>query len=494
MPTLTIHRGPQTFSVDFDHAEKLSALLAKAGQPLAQPCGGRGVCGKCAVLLTGDVSVPNDVETRCGARLSCQAVVFGDAAVILPETQAMQQIEAGSLAALTPVQPMPGRIGAAVDIGTTTLALRLYSLQTGACLAVATMLNPQTSVAADVIGRIDAAMKGQLSGLEATIAEAIRTLLRTACTQADVLPEDVESLTVTGNTTMLYLLTGRDPTSLSHAPFEADCHFGEERPMLDRHVYLPPCLHAFVGADTTCALLASRMLDKPDTALLCDIGTNGEIALWHKGQLYIASTAAGPAFEGAGISCGCGSIPGAMDRVWVEDGALQVHTIAEKKPVGLCGSGLVDAVAALLDMEIIDETGAMDDDAYELAEGVSLTQRDVRALQLAKAAMAAGMDSLLHAAGCPESEVAAVYVAGGFGSHLNITSAARIGLIAPVLADRVRVIGNAALDGAAMLLMDTTLRAKAADIRQQAQHVRLDGNAYFSQRYVDAMMFEQPDN
>ena len=119
-----------------------------------------------------------------------------------------------------------------------------------------------------------------------------------------------------------------------------------------------------------------------------------------------------------------------------------------------------------------------------------LTQRDVRALQLAKAAMAAGMDSLLHAAACPESSVAAVYLAGGFGSHLNMASAARIGLIAPVLADRVRVIGNAALDGAAMLLMDTSLRDRTAELHCQAQHVRLDGNAYFSQRYVDAMMFD----
>lgn len=490
MPTLTIHRGPQIFSVDFDHAEKLSALLAKAGQPLAQPCGGRGVCGKCAVLLTGDASAPNDAEIRCDARLACQVVICGDAAVILPEAQAMQQIEAGSRAALTTVEPMPGRIGAAVDIGTTTLALRLSDLTTGECLAVTTMLNPQTTIAADVIGRIDAAMKGHLAGLQVSIGEAIRTLLRMACAQAECSPEAVESLVVTGNTTMLYLLTGRDPASLSRAPFEADCLFGGEHPLLGKRSYLPPCLHAFVGADTTCALLASGMLDRPETALLCDIGTNGEIALWHKGQLYIASTAAGPAFEGAGISCGCGSIPGAIDRVWAEDGTLHVHTIAEKKPAGLCGSGLVDAVAALLEMEIIDETGAMDEDACELAEGVTLTQRDVRALQLAKAAMAAGMDSLLHAAGCPADEVAAVYVAGGFGSHLNIANAARIGLIVSELADRVRVIGNAALDGAAMLLMDTAMRKQAAALRQQVKHIRLDGNAYFSQRYVDAMMFE----
>ena len=212
---------------------------------------------------------------------------------------------------------------------------------------------------------------------------------------------------------MLYLLTGRNPACLSRAPFEADCTFGEEYALPGRRCYLPHCLHAFVGADTTCALLAGGMLEKQETALMCDIGTNGEIALWHRGQLYVASTAAGPAFEGTGISCGCGSIPGAIDRVRVEHGALHIHTIGGRKPVGLCGSGLVDAVAALLEMGIIDETGAMEDAAFLLAEGVQLTRRDVRALQLAKAAMAAGMDSLLHAAGCPAEDVAAVYLAGG---------------------------------------------------------------------------------
>ena len=476
MPRLTIRRGPQMASLAFCGTQRLSALLERAGQAVAQPCGGRGVCGKCAVLLDGDVSAPNAAEQRCGARLACQAMVHGDATVMLPDVLPMEQIEAGS--------------GAEVDIGTTTLALRLYDLQIGACLAVCAMLNPQTTVAADVIGRMDAAMKGQLAGLQASVGSAVQTLLRTACAQAGVPAEDTASLVLTGNTTMLYLLTGRNPACLSRAPFEADCTFGEEYALPGRRCYLPHCLHAFVGADTTCALLAGGMLEKQETALMCDIGTNGEIAPWHRGQLYVASTAAGPAFEGAGISCGCGSIPGAIDRVRVEHGALHIHTIGGRKPVGLCGSGLVDAVAALLEMGIIDETGAMEDAAFLLAEGVQLTRRDVRALQLAKAAMAAGMGSLLHAAGCPAEDVAAVYLAGGFGSHLSMAGAARIGLIAPALADRVRVIGNAALDGAAMLLMDTALRDRTAALQRQAQHVRLDGNAFFSQRYVDAMMFD----
>ena len=493
MPTLTIRRGPRMLTLPFDAPAPIALLLEQAGIPLGKPCGGRGVCGKCAVLLEGAVSRPNGAELRCGARLACQAVALGDACAILPEEQPLRQIETGRTAALRPVQPMPGRLGAAIDVGTTTLAMRLYDLSGGECLASAAMLNPQTTVAADVIGRIDAAMRGGLEQLRTAIGSALQILLLRACAQVGCAADDVASLVITSNTTMLYLLTGRDPSALSRAPFQADCLFDTECRLLGRNAYLPPCLHAFVGADTACALLASGMMESRETALLCDIGTNGEIALWHEGRLSVASTAAGPAFEGAGVSCGCGSIPGAIDRVDVERGALRIHTIGGAPAVGLCGSGLVDAVAALLATGAIDETGAMEDDCCPLADGVALTQQDIRAVQLAKAAMAAGVAALLHSAGCREQDVSAVHVAGGFGSHLNIGSAAAIGLISPGLAPRVRVIGNAALDGAAMLLMDASLRQKLRTLAAQAKHVRLDGNPFFRDRYVEEMLFPEAE-
>jgi len=489
MAILTIRSGPLVRQVTFDPPHMLSPLLREADISTAQPCGGRGSCGKCAVVLTGDVSEPTASEKRFGVRLSCQAVLHGDAEVIMPATLPMAQIEGGAATNLLPAAPMPGHYGAAVDIGTTTIALLLYDLSTGRCLASASMLNPQTSVAADVIGRIDASMKGLSAHLRSQSESAVSTLLATACGQAGLQTSAVDALTLTGNTTMLYLLCGLEPSALSRAPFAADHLFGCTAKVLGRTAYLPHCLHAFVGADTSCAILASGMLTRQDTALLCDVGTNGEIALWHKGELYIASAAAGPAFEGAGISCGCGSVPGAIDRVLVQDGGIRIHTIGDRPAIGLCGSGLVDAAAALLQLEVIDETGAMEGEEYPLAPGVALTQRDVRALQLAKAAIAAGTDSLLRAASCPESEVAAVYLAGGFGSRLSMTGAAGIGLLSPALAGRVQTLGNAALQGAAMLLMDQTLRSRTASMHRQARHVRLDGNAFFSERYVEAMLF-----
>ena len=490
MAILTIHQGLQAVKINFEPPARLSDLLARADSALVQPCGGRGVCGKCAVALQGEVSVPNDAETRCGSRLACQAVITGDAAVTLPTLLPMAQIAGGQAADLPPASPMEGRFGAAIDIGTTTMALLLYELSTGRCIGSASMLNPQTSVAADVIGRIDAAMHGKADFLQAQVEGAISALLAAACAQAGVPSDHVDALVITGNTTMLYLLTGRDPVSLSRAPFQADCLYGEEARCLNRAAYMPDCLHAFVGADTTCALLASSMTDSHITALLCDVGTNGELALWHEGRLYIASTAAGPAFEGAGISRGCGSIPGAIDRVEVHDGEVVCHTIGNIRALGICGSGLVDAIAAMLDTEVIDETGFLEDDDFVLRDGVKLKQADIRAVQLAKAATHAGIMSLLQAAKCSPKDVSTVYLAGGFGSHLNLRSAVRIGLIPAELAEKVHVIGNAALDGAAMLLMNTSAREKLCVLRSLTHHVRLDGNPEFAERYIEAMMFE----
>ncbi|MBE5809597.1 MAG: DUF4445 domain-containing protein [Clostridiales bacterium] len=490
MSILNIHQGPRNTSVEFTPPTALSKVLTDNGFSIAQPCGGLGSCGKCAVLLSGAVSVPNAVENRCGVRLACQAVLHGDADVTLPDILPMQQIEGGRLVNLSPAQPMRGQYGAAVDIGTTTIALQLYSLGTGALLGASSMLNPQTSVAADVIGRIDAALHGKGDSLRGQVESAIATLLATACSQADISAAEVSSLVVTGNTTMLYLLTQRNPCTLSRAPFEADFFFGHETSLLNRCVYLPHCLHAFVGADTSCALLASGMTTRDDTALLCDIGTNGEMALWHRGKLYIASTAAGPAFEGAGISCGCTSILGAIDKVDIVNGMLKCHTIGNRPAVGVCGSGLLDAIAALLDTESLDETGYLEDECFDLAPGVTLTQADIRAVQLAKAATYAGIMTLLSAADCTAEEVKTLYIAGGFGSHLNLRSAVRIGLIPEEHANRVQVIGNAALDGAAMLLLDVDKRETIMDLRKSSVHVRLDGNSEFANCYVDAMLFE----
>lgn len=491
MAELRLLRGGAEIILEFEPGARLSEVLKAGGIDFLQPCGGRGVCGKCAVVLKGQVSPPDSAELKAGVRLACRAVLLGDAEAIVPESRAMEQIEKGGRRSVEPRCPMSGRYGAAVDMGTTTVVLGLYDMTTGECIAESGMLNPQSTVAADVMGRIGAALAGELSALRDRATGAIETLLAGACADAGIDAGQVESMVVTGNTTMLYLLTGRDPAALSHAPFEADCLFDETTELCGRRAYLPGCMHAFVGADITCAVLYSGMCGKDETALLCDVGTNGEIALWKGGELFVTSTAAGPAFEGAGISCGCGSVAGAIDKVRVEDGRIAVHTISDAPAAGVCGSGLIDAAAAGLALGKIDETGAMEEDCFVLADGVRLLPRDIRAVQLAKAAIAAGVKTLLETAGITADDVGTFYIAGGFGSHMDVHSAAAIGLFPAELAPKAKVLGNAALAGAAWLLLDGGMRDEARRIAGRAMHIDLGGNPMFNRNYVDEMMFTE---
>ena len=489
MPKLTVRRGDATWTIPFESGQRLDEVLIAHDLAVPRPCGGRGVCGKCAVELSGKVSAPNAAERWAGRRLSCQALLMGDALAVLPDDGGMEQIALFSDAAARAVKPTAGRLGAAVDIGTTTLACKLYDLRDGTCLSEAGRRNPQTTVAADVMGRVGHAMDGGLDTLRRQAGEAVEGMLRESCARAGVSFEALDALVVTGNTTMLYLLTGRDPRALSHAPFLADHLFDEETELFGRRTYLPPCMHAFVGADISCAVLAAGQCDGDGISLLTDIGTNGEIALWKDGVLRVASTAAGPAFEGAGISCGCGSVRGAIDRVWLEGKEVRAHTIGEASAVGVCGSGLIDAIAAFLRRGDIEETGATEEERLALRDGVALMPKDIRAVQLAKAAIAAGMETLMRSAQTAPEEIGTLYIAGGFGSHLNVDSAATIGLIPDALAGSVRILGNAALAGAARLLLDTDAIARIRAICARATFVNLGGDPLFNELYVDHMFF-----
>lgn len=495
MATLTVYSGDQKRRIAFDAPQTLSSVLIQAGLAQAHPCGGRGTCGKCAVQLSGKVSEPNALEAQAGVRLSCQAQLLGDAEVRLQHETNSMRIELGGESDASDLIPLGQKLGAAVDIGTTTVALRLFDLQTGKPIESASALNPQSRYAADVIGRISAAMKGESDALKALIAGCIQSLLESACTACGRSKKDVDALVITGNTTMLYLLTGRNPESLSRAPFEADCLFDQLLELDETKVYLPPCMNAFVGADITCAALACGLCEEQSTALLCDVGTNGEIALFKDGKLFVTSTAAGPAFEGAGISCGMGSAAGAVDAVSIVNGRIHVHTIDNRPAVGVCGSGLIDAVNAFLDLGMIDETGYVDTDdgTLPLADGIVLTMQDIRAVQLCKAAIAAGIDTLLASTNTRLSDVKRVYIAGGFGSHLNLSSAAGIGLLPRGLISRVKIIGNAALSGSSRILLSKSDMESARRIAAIASHVELGGNPLFNSLYMERMMFPERD-
>ena len=486
MYRLTVIQNQTVIEIPFEKGQILDEVLIRAGLSVPHPCGGKGICKKCKVQVRGEISPPDKLETKAGCRLSCRTVLLGDATVTIDDTGHGMQIENVPHADVLSRRPMSGRYGAAVDVGTTTVALRVYDLKEGQVVSQSAALNPQRSFSADIMGRIDAALRGEGDLLKKAIIDCIEKLITEATAGREI---KLDALVISGNTTMLYLLCGRDPSSLATSPFIADTLFDVETEILGIPTYLPPCIGAFVGADLTSALLASGVLGKDGTYLLCDVGTNGEIALLRDGKLIVTSTAAGPAFEGVGISSGCMGVLGAIDRVSAVGGRLLYSTIGGMPPIGICGSGLIDAVASALSLELIDEAGTMEDEEIDLG-GVTLIQEDIRSLQLAKAAIAAGIETLLDEAKISADEIDECIIAGGFGSHIDPKSAAAIGLFKKTLTNRIRTIGNGSLDGAAELLVDVDKRDILRKIADEATLVNLGGNPKFSTYYIENMSFE----
>lgn len=462
------------------------------------PCGGRGSCGKCRVVARGALSpvtaeekkLLTPAELKSGVRLACRTKALGEVWLETEPQAAARAVTEGE-GALKVGDPAFSRYGAAVDVGTTTLAARLYD-PAGNLLAEATALNPQGTYGADVMTRMDGALHGKAGELRRLMVEAIDRLLKELKQKAAV--PTVDGAVFTGNTVMLHLLCGLSVEPLTHAPFKAEHLFGNvcSAPELGLcemvgEVYLPPCISAFVGADTVCALLSSALCEGDKTALLADVGTNGELALWHEGKLTVCSTAAGPAFEGAGLSMGMRGEEGAIDQVWVDQGKLCFHVIGNTVPRGICGSGVVDAVACLLELELLDESGYLEEDA--LLDGVRLTARDIRMVQLAKSAVSAGIYALLHHAGLSFGAVERFVIAGGFGYYLNKENAAGIGLIPKELLAVTRAVGNGALSGASMLLLDRTLRGHCHALARSATHPELATDPVFTERYAFGMLF-----
>ncbi len=481
---------------------RLSEALGQE-HAVAQPCAGLGRCGKCRVVARGALSALSPEEERllteedrrADVRLACRTYILGDCTVLYQEQASMEiQLTGGKAAAA--VAPAFSRLGAAVDLGTTTLAARLYDTE-GQVLAEAGAPNPQSRWGADVISRIQASMNGQRQALADSVREAISQLLGELARKAGRDTGEIDGIVIAGNTAMLYLLTATPPDALSRAPFHADQLFGSVWKAADlgltacgeAQVYLPRCISAFVGADITAALLASGCWGGEKTRMLVDIGTNGEMALWQDGVLRCCSTAAGPAFEGAGLSMGMNGAAGAIDHLHLEQGKIVAHVLGGGEPRGICGSGVVDALACLLETEELDETGLLDEDPTVLMDPVSLSQKDVRMVQLAKSAICAGLMTLLDTAGLSWEQVDTLSVAGGFGSYLNLESAGKIGLLPEESLSRVRIIGNASLDGAALLLLDKSLRQKSSRMADEAETVELHANPVFARYYTEGMLF-----
>ena len=483
--------------------------LAVAGITLSEitngekPCGGHGKCGKCKVIAGGELSPLTEAELNLlsadelesGARLACLTYALGDCEITtLSAKEKTQIVTTGDLPEIE-IKPTFAKYGIAIDIGTTTLAARLYDTD-GNLLARDSRLNPQQEWGADVISRIEAALDGSSRDLAKAIRQALDDMIHELAEIVKISTKDIGRVVITGNTVMLSLLTEQSVEPFSHAPFNAERLFAEVITAGDIElynlsqstpVYLPPCISSFIGADTTCALLATQLCDG-NTAMMADIGTNGEMALWYNKELTVCSTAAGPAFEGVGISMGMRGADGAIDKVSIENGQLKAHVIGDRIPTGICGSGLVDAVASMLDLEIVDESGYLEDDEFIIHAPVSLTPKDIRMLQLAKSAICAGLVALIKTEKLSASDISALYIAGGFGSYLNKDSAAKIGLLPKALAQSSKAVGNAALSGAAMILLNDEVRKQAEALAGAAKVLDLSTSPIFSEQYMSGMM------
>ncbi len=471
--------------------------LREAGCELAAPCGGQGRCGKCTVYIDGQPA------------LACRTVCREGMTVRLPDVSPLA-VELGEGAA----RPDPGQtgFGVACDVGTTTVACQLVDMVSGRVLASLGEASRQRTYGADVISRIRASTDGHRPALTAAVRDQLAGMLRALCEQAGAALADVHTMACVGNPTMCHLLAGLAPDAIGAAPFAPVSYFGEtvDAASLDMPfagtVYIAPAVSGYVGGDVAAGLLAVGMDRAEEPWLYIDVGTNGEMALGRGERILCCSAAAGPAFEGDRIKCGMAAANGAVTGVTYEDGGLRLDVIGGGEALGLCGSGLIDAAAVMLDMGVLDKTGRLlgiEDDvpprarpylcqvdgenAFRLAERVYVTQSDVRALQLGKGAVAAGIQVLRRTAGDPP--IARLLLAGGFGSYIRPESAARIGLIPADLLAVTEAAGNAALRGAVMALVPADARTRLARLRDRMAYVELSGLAAFSGAYLRAMDF-----
>ncbi|MEW6266982.1 MAG: ASKHA domain-containing protein [Thermodesulfobacteriota bacterium] len=507
--------------------QNLLAALAQAGVPIRSDCGGQGKCGKCQVYLISDSGAGSTEEV-----LACQTAMRANLVVEIPPRSLGYQAEVVAKPRLRRTDwPAPGRAarghGLALDLGTTTMAVFLCDLAENRVLATAVARNPQAFWGADVMSRITAVSQDQrnLERLQVAAVSAAADLARSLLGPLDLPAEDILEWVVVGNPTMIHLFLGTDPYSLGRSPFQPA--FQETQKRLAVELGLPagpsadlitlPLVSGFVGADIIAAALTHDLDRDSDGLLVMDIGTNGELMLAASGRLWATSCATGPALEGAAISCGLPAVSGAIDRMSLGPNGPSYTTIQRRpdkpvKPRGLCGSGIVSAVAALVKNGVLDPSGRFSreragvrlrrnqegveefvlvrSEDTAVGQDITLTQKDVRAVQLAKGALYTGVRLLCRQAGL--ARPGRVLLAGAFGSHLDIDDLLTIGLLPAETAGLVESVGNAAGEGAVLALMDREYLDRAEAMRRRTQVLELAAHPDFQTTFLDSLAFPCP--
>lgn len=479
------------FDIETEPGRNLLELLREAGVYVDAPCNGRGTCGRCTVLVDGEKTS------------ACQTYPTRGCAVTVPGESRMAALSYPQETSENPTAPFRRRdasesaqpLGIAADIGTTTLAMALVSLKTGELLAAETGINHQRSWGADVISRIQAANEGKGARLMACIRKDLQRMAEQLCRTAEMNLSDVRRVSVAGNTTMCHLLRGLSCKTLGAAPFTpADIALRRVQSGGTEAVILPG-ISAFAGADIVAGIYECGMAEQEETVMLLDIGTNGEMAIGNRDGFLVTSAAAGPVFEGGGISCGMPGVPGAISHVrLMEDGAgytARFETIGNKPPEGLCGTGIIDMMAELVRIGAVDENGTLGEpwfaDGFAVAEGIRFRQEDIRQFQMGKAAIRAGIETLLRERQMP----ARVFLTGGFGCFLDEENAIAAGIFPECFAGRTKALGNAALCGAARFLTDGDGADKLAYITAHAREINLAAHEKFNGRYLEHLCFSK---
>ncbi len=500
-----------------------------AGIILNTYCGGKGACGKCAVNL----------EPGGQVVLACQHRLQSDLTVTIPVSSQFFEhriltdgIDAKSEITLdvwkkyaSPAGQGPV-LGVALDIGTTTVVAKLLDMQTGRTLATSSALNPQIRCGDDVVSRISYGQTGEgLAELHNAVINCVNALIEELCKQASVSSQSIYEASVVGNTTMSHIFVSLPIAQLGQAPYKAYSLDSFDLAPTQLKINMNPRgnvhtienIAGFVGADTVGVVLATDTHSTEQITLAIDIGTNGEIVLAASGRVYAASCAAGPAFEGARITCGSRATDGAIEAVINNQTDVDIDIIGNLPAHSICGSGLVDAAAAMLDLGVIDSTGRFVDatklknklapsiisrliehkglPAFVLARdskrkpAVFITQKDIREVQLAKAAIRAGTKLVQKKLGIADADIQQVFLAGAFGNYIRRESAMRIGLLPNVPIERIHQVGNAALAGAEMALLSSEQRSNATRVARRIQYVEIAHQDDFQDTFAESMLF-----
>lgn len=500
----------------------LSEVMQNEDINFELPCF-KGTCGKCKVrIIEGKLSeicederkFLTDYEIENGYRLACFTRVYSD---IIMETEHKKSsvLTSGNSIGFS-LNPLINKdeYAVAIDIGTTTIAINLLKGDSFDIIDTIGSVNNQIKFGADVISRIDYSISKSHSEIHNTAITQINKMINELCNKTGVGNKNIKYAVVTGNTTMLYFFSNLNPRNIAFYPFTVDTLFGNFMGndiglniASGGEIYIPPCISAYAGADLVCAILSSSMIKEEKTSLLVDMGTNGEITLYDNGVIKCCSTAAGPAFEGVGLEWGTSATEGAISNVYYDKGAQRIEykTIDNMPPIGICGSGIIDAVSVFLSLGIMDVTGKILKEGHGFKDNIRIvkeqaafvfdnsdiyiTQKDIRQIQLAKGAVAGGIGTLLTEAGLNTYDIDRFYVCGGFGTYLDTKSAVSIGLIPCGIDEKITVLGNAALSGASLIVLDKGRIKECNEIVKQCQYTELSDSPVFKEKYLKEMSF-----